>query len=194
MKYGAPFWRDHSREAPHNLYTSSARLRKALVKLNWEGPVSSLPHFAGNAPLQTGTPASSVDIRFPGAVRYKLRLVYDAKQGGYLRYMDGKLHVDRESGQPIIAKNVLIQRVNAVPYAEDKHGTYDVEVIGSGQGLFLSNGQQEGMNWRKDWNGGQTQYTGANNAPLPYLSGQTWVEIVPMEGTVTLSPPAAKPA
>lgn len=194
MKYAKPFWRDKSRQAPHNLYASAARLRAQAAKLGWGGMPTRLPHFTGHGRLTSGTPAPEVNISFGGAVKYKLQLVYDAAQGGYVRYMDGKLHVDRETGKPIVAANVLIQYVEAKRYPSNPLHTYDVTVTGDGAGHFISNGQATTMHWRKGWETELTSYTAADGGALPYLPGQTWIEVVPMEGKVTFATPAPAPA
>ncbi|HEX2950187.1 MAG TPA: DUF3048 domain-containing protein, partial [Armatimonadota bacterium] len=184
MIYAKPFWRDHSRKAPHNLYTSMEKLRKQEAKLRWDAPVNGIPAFTSTKRLTSGLPGKVVEIHFPGATAYRLRLVYDAKLGGYKRYMDGKLHVDRETHKPIIAKNVIIQRVYAAPFMQSTHGTFDVEVVGRGQGVFMSGGFQENIHWRKDTLYAVTQYADDYNGGLPFRPGQTWVEIVPVDGIV----------
>lgn len=188
MKYDKPFWRDRSRRAPHNLYSSAEKLRAQVRDMRWGSPSSVLPNFVNAAkPLDAGPAAEKIVIDFHGGVRYTLRFEYDAKRGGYVRYMDGKLHVDRETGEPIVAKNILIQRVTAARFANSKLNTYDVAVVGSGTGLFISNGRQMPMQWKKHWDGGITSYTDDSGMPLPFQPGQTWVEVLPMEGSVMIS-------
>lgn len=193
MKYARPFWRDRTRRAPHNLYTAAEKVRAQLLKLGWEQNVpSTLPGFTGTAPMPAdATNAGTAEINFGGAVRYRLRLTYDAERGGYLREMDGKPHVDRVSGQPIVAKNVLIQTVQAAPFAESKLHTYDVTVVGGGDGLFLRDGKQCPMRWSKYNDQAITRYTDAAGNPLPFQAGQTWIELVPEDGTVVINTPAA---
>ncbi|MHB0938782.1 MAG: DUF3048 domain-containing protein [Armatimonadota bacterium] len=192
MKYSKPFWRDRSRRAPHNLYSSAEKLRAQVQKLNWGSAPSVLPDFTSDLkPLKDGQAADKIVINFRGGVKYGLRFQYDKARGGYVRYMDGKLHVDRETGEPIVAKNVLVQRVSAAQFAESKHKTYDVTVTGSGTGTFISNGYQTPMQWQKNWDGGITSYTDDRGMPLPFQPGQTWVEVLPMEGTVSISGPPA---
>lgn len=192
LKYGKPFWREHSREAPHNLYTSSERLRHFITEKGWDGSVPELPNFSHGGLLTNGTPAQDVQLNFSGAVHYRLRFVYDATAGGYLRYMDGKLHVDRETGQPIVVKNIVIQRVDASPFPQSVKDTYDVSVIGHGDGIFVSAGQQMPLIWSKLSAGNITRYSDTTLKPLPFQSGQTWIELVPLNGSVTISgtPPA----
>ncbi len=146
----------------------------------------TLPNFSNGGKFTNNTPAHEVRINFNGAVRYRLRFVYDAQRGGYLRYMDGKLHVDKETGMPIVAKNIVIQRVTASLFPDSKLHTYDVDVIGNGQGNFLSQGQQMPLYWRKDTSSAITRYTDAGDDPLPFQPGQTWIEIVPNNGSVTI--------
>ncbi len=191
LKYPKPFWRDDKREKPHNLYTSAARLRAFLPTKRWENSGSVTPHFTGGGPM-SGAPAPVVRIGFGGGVHYGLRLVYDAARGGYLRYMDGTLHVERATGAPLVATNVIIQRVAAMQYPDSKLGTYDVTVVGSGAGEFVTGGQHVPLSWRKDSNAAQTVFTTADGQPLPFQAGQTWIELVPEEGKVDF--PTPKPA
>ncbi len=186
LKYGKPFWRAHTRSAPHNLYTSTARLRKFASARGWNGAVSTLPNFSNGGQFTTGTPAREVMVNFNGAVHYRLRFVYDQQAGGYRRYMDGKLHVDKESGQPIIAKNIVLQRVATAEFPDSKLHTYDVNVIGSGEGIFVSAGQQTPLHWSKRSADDITSYTDSDSNPLPFQPGQTWIEEVPLTGTVTI--------
>lgn len=184
LKYPKPFWRDHSRNAPHNLYASTEKLRAFVLDHYWDGAPSTLPKFVSTQTLTTGDPATTVDLGFGGAVHYKLRLVYDQQRGAYLRYMDGKLHVDRETKQPVVVKNIIIQYVKAMQFPDSKYHTYDVSVIDSspGAGIFISNGHQIPINWSKDTPTDITRYRDGNGGELPFLPGQTWVELIPTDG------------
>jgi len=193
LKHGKPFWRSHARSAPHNLYTSCERLRDYTEKQGWDHPTPTLPNFSNGGQITNGTPAHEVCINFNGAIRYRLRFVYDAQRSGYLRYMDGTLHVDKETGNPIIAKNIVIQRVASSLFPGSHLHTYDVNVIGSGQGIFISQGQQASLYWNKDNSSAITQYTDAKSVPLPFQPGQTWIEEVPLTGSVTITPALPSP-
>lgn len=189
FKYGKPFWRDHSRKAPHNLYSSSDDLRKEMKRLDWEGTVNPLPHFTSTQQEVTGgEPAPAVTIKF-STFKYTVRLVYDAKRGGYVRYMDGQLHIDRETGEPLVARNVLIQYVEAAPFADSTKGTFDVEVVGNGTGKFISGGRMLDMRWSKPNIYAITSFTDKTDNPLPFQSGQTWIELVQSNGKVTVEIP-----
>lgn len=194
LKYPKPFWRSRTRRAPHNLYTSTERLRAFAAKKGWERPPGTIPQFTGAGTATNGTPASEVHISFGGAIRYGLRFVYDATRDGYLRYMDGKLHTDKETGEPIVAHNILIQRVEAELFVKDSPSDYskdvfDVRVIGAGEGSFVAQGQQMAMRWQKDTDRAVTSYRDAAGAALPFEAGQTWIELVPISGKVSFTTP-----
>lgn len=188
MKYSKPFWRDHSRAAPHNLYTSIDRLRSLMVSKAWDDTVPSLPNFSRGGDF-TGAPAHEVNISFGGAVHYRLRLVYDQQAGGYLRYMDGKLMEDKDTGRPIVVKNVVIERVTAAEFQDSKYHTFDVSVVGNGDGYFISEGKQSPLLWSKADNRAITIYTDDKGHPLPFQPGQTWIEVVPFGSKVTITAP-----
>lgn len=183
MKYPKPFWRDHARRMPHNLYTATDKLRALMTREGWESPVNPLPAQAGGTVAATVT-APEARVTFGGSVKYKLRLQYDAAHGGYLRYMDSKLHVDRVTGKPLVARNVIIQRVQAQQFTASKLGTYDVSVTGSGPAYLLVDGKWIDGNWHKTGSTGITTFTDTAGAPFPCQPGQTWIELVPVEGRV----------
>jgi hypothetical protein len=184
MQYGTSFWRDNKRRKPHNLYTSSEKLRAAVTKLGWDG-VANPPSFAAGPAITEGTAARDVTLRFGGAAGYDLRLVYDEKKGGYLRYMDGKAHVDAVTGKPLVMKNVIIQDVDAAPFADSKLETLNVTVLGGGSGYVLSNGLKRVITWQKDSENALTKYADYGGAPLPWQPGAFWVILLPRTGTIS---------
>lgn len=194
MKYGKPFWRDSARRMPHNLYTSTEKLRKLMAQHGWGGAVGNLPQFANQQGAAGGDDAPAATITFGGAVNYKLRIAFNASKGGYLRYMDGKLHIDRETGRPIVARNVLVQYVMADPNPDSKLGTYDVQVTGSGFGELFVDGKRYHLRWNKSGVSSVTSFTDDSGKPLPFREGQTWVEVVPLNGNVVYGRAPSAPA
>jgi hypothetical protein len=179
LKYSKPFWRSRDRRMPHNLYTATDRLRAFLVKQGWEGPAVSLPTFVSSAqPLATGDETAQADVTFGGGIRYRLQLVYDPARRGFVRYQDRRLHVDRVTGQPLVARNVIIQEVEETAFATSKLGTQDVRVIGSGRGWFLGNGRRLPLQWSKSTASSPTLFTDEGGSPLPFQPGQTWIELI----------------
>ncbi len=187
MKFIKPFWRDKKRRAPHNLYTSTGKLRDFMTENNWIEAPKQFPAFKRNLSLPPGgQEAEKVLINFSGVVGYKLQLNYLPECKAYERVMDKKIHVDKESGEKLLAPNVIIQYVDIAPFAKSVKGTYDVSVVGSGVGYYLVNGKYYRIYWKKDRESSTTDYTLEDGSDLPLKDGQIWVEVVSLESEVLL--------
>jgi hypothetical protein len=187
MKFSKPFWRDSKRKAPHNLYTSTEKLRDFMNDNNWIEPSSQYPSFKRNDEFPSGgVEAEKVLIHFSGATGYRLQLNYLPDQKSYERVMDGKIHVDKESNEKCLAPNIIIQYVDAAPFVTSKKGTYDVSVVGTGVGYFISNGQYFRLRWTKDRESSPTDYSLEDGTVLPLNKGQIWIEVVPLESEIIL--------
>ena len=184
-EYDAPFYREplNGRAKEHTLYTSMSRLRETVKKLRWESGQNGLPDFVGGEMPTTATACPSVNIKFSPS--YRLSYAYDEAKGGYARSMDGKPHIDRESKEQLIVKNVIIQNVEDKRYApSDKNDiTMNVTVVGSGSGYFLTGGKMIPINWEKSERNRLTKYTDEAGNPIPLQPGQTWVELLAVSGT-----------
>lgn len=176
--YGSPayFWRSPDRAAPHNLYTSSALLWRALRSrhlpsrnlLTW--PVGPLP---------TGTkPAQTIGITYawsPPTYTYTVGWQWDGQE--YQRLVDGSL--DRAAdGQPIKAADVVILQVASVPDPDPYTPGSVKYVLTSGSGWLCRGGRELPITWSFHRQGGFL-LTMADGRPVPFAPGTVWVEVVP---------------
>lgn len=171
---GDAYWRSEERKAPHNLYTSIAkatgRAERRNFRMEWTNP---LFYFA--APEQqvtTGQPARTIHI--PYLLGYEVDYLYDEEAGLYKRNMAGSPHLDKESGEQITAKNVLV--IEAKHRILDDVGRRSVDVNGPGKGVVFQQGKAQEITWTRA-DGIIRAYNGENEVPL--LPGKTWVQIVP---------------
>lgn len=173
------YWRDKSRKAPHNLYTSIEKVREGAVnkKFRPEWKEVKLP-FLQNGTTIEGTLANLVTIPYING--YKVSYQYDESTNTYLRTMAGKPHNDKETDKQLSAANLLI--VEAKHRILDKAGRRDVDVIGPGKGYLLQQGSAQEIVWENK-DGLIRAY--ANGKELPLLQGKTWVQVVPTGTKVT---------
>lgn len=182
--YASPFYREKSSKAlEHTMYTSMTALREAARKLGWESEQNGLPEFVSGKMPATATLCPVVNIKFSPA--FRMSYTYDEKKGGYARAQDGKPHIDRESKEQLVVKNVIIQNVADERYTlTDKNdATMKVTVVGSGTGYLLTAGQKIPIKWEKSSRTKLTKYTDEAGEPIPMQPGQTWVELVAITGT-----------
>jgi hypothetical protein len=181
------YWRDKSRKAPHNLYTSTDLIRKGAetrkFRTTWTDPILTFVRAGadGTVPAPSGEPAGSVTI--PYIQGYSVGYTYDAESGAYLRLMKGEPHKDKKTDTRLSAANVLI--VEAPHRIVDKVGRREVDVYGPGLGYLLQAGKKREITWELK-NGVIRAYdTAGAITDIPLLPGKTWVQIVPSLAKVT---------
>lgn len=174
---GAYFWREKFRKAPHNLYTDLDKIEKAMqdkgMRLKSELPY--FPFLPADSIILEGDPASQINVTFHPA--YKVSYQYDAKTKRYLRFTDGKPHMDLTTNQQLSVTNLLV--LSAKHRILDKEGRRSVDVTGPGDGYLFQQGKARKIKWKRS--GGVIRaYTDISfTEELPLLAGNTWINIVP---------------
>jgi hypothetical protein len=174
---GSYYWRATDRYAPHNVYTSFAKL-DALNKA--KGYTSStFTSFARTDETPSAKPnASSITINFNNyASLYNTTYKYDKKTNSYLRYLAGAPHKDREKGQ-ITPKVVVAMKVNETTVLEDGYRE-SINAIGGGAAIIFQNGTAQEVVWHKASRSKQLSFTDSKGKEIPLVRGQTWIAAVP---------------
>jgi hypothetical protein len=171
---GAFYWRSEERKAPHNLYTSTAKMMQGAearkFSREWKDPVLAFAPVGRNE-LQ-GQAANHIQI--PYIMGYVVSYDYDAAGGIYKRSMDSKPHLDKESGKQLTATNLLV--LESKHQIVDKVGRREVDVLGPGKGVMLQQGKYAQVTWEQK-NGIIRAYKDGKEVQL--LPGTTWIQIVP---------------
>lgn len=182
--FGKYYKRDSSRTAPHNLYTSA---------LNWDNLWTDLGAKHGNivwegwkfgvaSGTQFNESASGVKISYGNGESAEWR--YDKVLNRYGRVRGNAPEADA-FGTQLMADNVIIQYV-AVAGVGD-YGRKDLVVIGSGEARIFRDGKLERGSWKKVDKKSRTRFYAANGEEVTLKPGNTWVQIVPGDRTVTIS-------
>ncbi|WP_426449790.1 DUF3048 domain-containing protein [Paenibacillus sp. S-38] len=192
---GPSFWREKSRKAPHNLYTSLEKIRTGAEGRGFTvtGDAAALPAYtfasadeaaqpvSGSAVSGSGPDASaeaaSLDVTFL-VKGYKVGYRYDAGSGRYLRTIDGEPHKDLNNGSQLAAGNVIV--MGADHKVLDKEGRLDVKLTGGGEALLFQKGRVLKGEWRR----------GASNEPLKFWSGGKEPALLPGQTHILIVPNA----
>lgn len=173
MTYASTYWRDSVRKAPHNLYTSTEKLRAlAKTKNLVKSPTVKLKFdksYWDNAKL---SPATDVLLK----INKDYNTSYTYKNGLYLKSMDGKSATNKEDKLPLTFKNVVVQITSIKTQADGDH--LDIALVGKGDGYVISNGKFIKMHWTKKDVTSQTLLTDEKGNALPLNPGKTWWNIV----------------
>ena len=169
------YYRESSRRAPHNLYTSTSRLwgaegggsaPQAIFEFRSDG--EGLP--------STARPVSGVNITY-GSTRGSF--TWDPGIGGWRRDTDGRPHTVAGGGQ-IAPQNVVVRFVEYQPSPADARSPEAV-VTGSGPLWVLTDGHVIEGRWEQATPTSPTRWLDASGEAIRLTPGRTWI-VLPSPG------------
>jgi hypothetical protein len=176
---GRYFWRDSTRRAPHQVFTSTDLLRKAAAtkeEVTSEALALVAWEFRDPTPVES-RPERAADIVVPfGSATYDVTWKYDRVAGTYARYQGGSLQKD-DSGQEVRANNiaVLFTSVESIDAVDRKR----IRTTGEGKAVVIRDGEAVAGTWKKKSASERLNFFDADGKPVAFDAGKTWIEIVP---------------
>ena len=178
---GQYFWRDRSRSAPHNTYTSIELLNKYLQDQELSPRTSSVAweyDYSGTDVIES--PVSSISVPcLPISWQYNL----ETKM--YERF-DSKILAKDDSGDKIVAKNLIFLYTDSRPI--DNVGRLNTKTIGSDQALIFRGGGAIEAFWTRELTGGLLWQTSAGEK-VRLTPGKIWVTVLPRACAPLLTQP-----
>jgi len=176
---GVTFWRDSSRKAPHNAYSSTEKMLETSEKRGYMKPADlKVWSFNEKDAAPDGEDLERFKLTYYN--NYDVSYTYDSQKKVYERYINNKPHADRKTGAPIFVKNIIIQFNDTKVI--DKEGRLEIKTVGSGKGYYISNGCCGEIKWKKNSRSARTIYTLADGTELKINPGNTWIQIMPQWG------------
>lgn len=180
---GGYFWRESSRDAPHNVYTSFKLLDQLEKSKGYtKSQFVSWPRKA-DAKLKTPT-ATSIDLAISSG-DYHDHYDYRAAGNDYNRSEGGAPHIDLLShsdkiGVRLRPKVVVALVVPLQNGALDSSGAYysNYQTSGSGVAYVFQDGGVTKGTWTKDGTTGQLELLDGDGHALKLDAGQTWLTLV----------------
>ncbi len=186
--YSNYFWRDNSRYAPHNVYTTTEKLRAAgqskgySTKSDFKGL-----DFKSDVELDQRPASAQLTIHFSG-YEYDPTYTYDRNNNVWLRSEAGIPFKDKVTGQQIAPKNVIVQ-FESYDNISDEYGhtLSNFQTIGSGKAEFYMDGKETLGTWEKAGRASQTIFKDSSGNEVKFDAGQTWIEVIPNGNEVNFS-------
>jgi hypothetical protein len=175
-----PFYRISSRAAPHNEYTSSARLRAyaAAHGGSTTGIGYTLPH-KDDAPLSSRPASETIDVPFSYG-DYNVVWQYDRTTNTYRRIMGGAPHIDPATEKQLRANNVVVMYTSQTSAADPfTPGAIRVRTEGTGKVIVYRDGTATVGTWSKQSVSAPLRWLDASGNQIPLDRGVTWVEVLP---------------
>ncbi|UVI30928.1 DUF3048 domain-containing protein [Paenibacillus spongiae] len=173
---GGYFWRDKSRKAPHNLYSSLEKLRQGADKKKYDSdtPVPAYP-FSDEGATAGGSPAAQVGISFL-LKNYKVSYAYNPATRLYERSINGKPHTDLTTEKQLTTTNIVVLGAKHTVY--DDIGRLKVDLESGGPAMLIQLGQAVECTWERSGDG--VIRIMKDGKELPFVPGKTYYHIVPM--------------
>ncbi len=178
------FERVTSRYAPHNVYTSLAKLQELEAQKGFGA--AKFTGFARKAEQAVAEPnARTIDMNISSSL-YRTSYTYDPATNSYMRNLAGAPHMDAGVDKQINPK-VVIGMVTSFGIHPDRvHSAYGT--IGSGQAYIFQDGTVTVGTWTKNDRTSQITFTDAAGKTIALNSGQTWITAIGDANRITYGP------
>lgn len=182
---GGYFTRSNSRRAPHNLFTTGARLEKAAADKGvaaFSDPELGFLMKDGAPPEQRGA-AQTITYFF----LYKQDTAgwtYDPASNSYLRLRRGKPAIDALTRQQLRTSNVVVMAVPERPIPNDPKKRIEQDVLGSGPARLYQDGMIYDITWNKPDASAQLRFFAPDGSEVRMNRGQVWIAAVPSLNTI----------
>jgi hypothetical protein len=202
------FWRDDTRDMPHNLYTSVVKMRTVgptygYADTPYKGRVFAFdddrPDPPASAPADAPTAGTSADTLvsppaaptspplIPEAVisfwqDYDVHFVWDGL--AYQRFIEGQAQHDRDDDRPYEVSDIVAVWVPATVL--DAIGDLRMDVYGTFPALVIRRGHVTRGSWIASGPSTLPSLVGENGATLPLTRGQIYIEVMPQGSSVKI--------
>ncbi len=215
MSWPGAYWRSGSRRAPHNLYSSTTRLRQAgEATYPYQGtPAAPFVYLSDDEqarmesdrsrqirkdlakqarPDPDYVPAFTVvtNVHIPYDPICVVDYRYDSSTGRFLRFVQGRPHTELTTGQQLNADTVIVQYVTTTPSGivdVNKADTPNLGILGAGRAQVFVRGRVIEADWSKPARDVHTSFTDSAGRAVRIKPGITWVELVPTGMSVTFN-------
>ncbi len=172
-------------------YTTMEKINAYIDKVRYRTDTKKEPVFKYGADIGAHSQMpeqakQALKIKIDYSRWYSCGYEYDSISGEYIRIRNGKPHIEKTTGEPLITKNVIIQYVENWTIKGDKQGRQDLRTVGSGKGYFVTQGKAAGITWSKAGRSSPTVYAYADGTPVVFNPGVIWVQIVPLYSKVII--------
>lgn len=129
--------------------------------------------------------AKQIDLKFSNG--FTTNYVYDEESSVYKQSVNGQVHKDYKSGEQYTVKNIITYKVANKTISGDNKGRQDIQNVGKGEGYYITNGVAIPITWEKKSRSAQTVYKYSDGTEITVNDGNTWIHIVPNNGSISIS-------
>jgi hypothetical protein len=175
--HAAVYYRAGDRKIPHNLYSKTADLYTqtppaappAKQQFKYREPGAAAP----------GTPSPGVTVKLDSI---DVQWDWNGTDGVYYRTMEGRPHIDRNSGQ-VSTNNVVVLSMDYLPGIS---GSPDAQTLGSGEAFVFTGGNYVHGTWTRNDIHDPFALVADDGTPIQLQPGRTFIELPRLDNTLPL--------
>lgn len=182
IKEGTYFWRDNSRKAPHNLYTSAENIEN-YIKDNSLKFTSNKFYSFDKSYFNKENLDICNNLKITVNSNYNTSYTYD--NGIYKKYMDSKEAIDILNNEALSFSNIIIEKTDINISNDNLH--LDIKLIGEGDGYVLSQGKILPIKWKKASDTSQTLLYDTSGNEISLSPGKTIYHIIDSKNKIDIN-------
>lgn len=174
FKYDGPYSRVQTRQAPHNMYASTDKLRELQKELKQQK--SKFSEFPRSNDSPAAEPKASNIILDFSHPEFKAEFRYDKATNSYIRYLTSEKHIDAETNKPISVKNLIVLKMAI-------NGS-NIQALGSGEALVFKDGGVQEVRWTMTSAKERFKFLNESGQEIELNRGNTWIAALAKEKKV----------
>jgi len=174
MNSSCSFYRVDDKEAPHNSYVTWEEVKGEIDAQGWWEEKQEIRPFSflEKGKNNKGQAVTSLSFEYGAG---GCEFTYDSEKDLYVRTIGGEACIDKETGERITVKNVLVQKVSS--YAYDGKGRLEIDMCAGGDAMLFTGGTVIKGTWSRDDLDSRTVFVDADGKEFKLSVGSTWVEV-----------------
>lgn len=184
----ANYWREKSKTAPHNCFSSINKLYEIAESLGYRIKSSNnsvLKYSIDEIELENGKEAKKITIPYSDNTTVKYE--YNSETKRYTKFEKNTKQIDSKTGKDITTKNIIITFAgNYVLPDKETKGRQGLKNIGTLNGYYITNGKAIEIKCIKNARNSKTIYQDMEGNEINVNDGNTFIQICPLNSKVVI--------
>ena len=188
METECDFYRVKDKKAPHNSYIKWSEVSSKIEKEGWWDEKQEIRPFTFLMEEEKNVGTAINFIEFDSAMHSEF--TYDEATGKYVRTIDGRQYVDKETGESIAVDNVIVQKVRSKVL--DSKGRLEIDMCAGGEAILFTNGVMVEGTWSRENLDSRTIFVDQAGNEFKLSVGNTWVMVADQNTKIQVEGPVAE--
>lgn len=175
----------------HTVFTTTDNINAGIEKYDYakKNENKTLLNYSADdiniEKMENAIKTNNVSLRF--SKNHVTTFTYDEANKVYLRSQNNLAQKDYVTKKQYQTKNIIVYQVDYKTISNDQKGRQTVDNLGIQKGYYITNGYTININISKDSRTKETKYTKEDGTELIVNDGNTYIEIVPSSGNVSIN-------